>query len=74
MCTRPLVEINLYTRDALPFQWRKDCEGPVILSLCRRARKELVWFPDPPVLRAKEGLVYKVEILGCAESACSENG
>ena len=31
-------------------------------------------FPDPPVLRAKEGLVYKVGILGCAESACSENG
>ena len=21
----PLVEINLYTRDALPFQWHKDC-------------------------------------------------
>ena len=33
----------------------------------------LVSFPDPPVLRAKEGLVYKVGILGCAESACSEN-
>ena len=25
MCILPLVEINLYTRDALPFQWRKDC-------------------------------------------------
>ena len=32
---------------------------------------EIVSFPDPP---AKEGLVYKVGILGCAESACSENG
>ena len=29
----------------------------------------LVWFPDPPVLHAKEGLVYKVGILGFADSA-----
>ena len=29
----------------------------------------VVSFPDPPVLRAKEGLVYKVGILGCADSA-----
>ena len=30
---------------------------------------DLVLFPDPPVLRRKEGLVYKVGILGCADSA-----
>ena len=29
----------------------------------------LVSFPDPPVFHAKEGLVYKVGILGCANSA-----
>ena len=29
----------------------------------------LVSFPDPPLLHVKEGLVYKVGILGCADSA-----
>ena len=32
-------------------------------------RSALVSFPDLPVLCAKEGLVYKVGILGCADSA-----
>ena len=27
----------------------------------------------PPLLRVKEGLVYKVGIIGRAESVCSEN-
>ena len=29
----------------------------------------IVSFPDPPVFRSKEGLVYKVGILGYADSA-----
>ena len=34
----------------------------------------IVPFPDPSLLCTKKGLVYKVGILGCAESACSEMG
>ena len=30
--------------------------------------------PRPHPQREREGLVYNIRILGCAESACSENG
>ena len=36
---------------------------------CTSSMFTLVLFPDSPVLHTKEGLVYKVGILGCAVSA-----
>ena len=44
----------------------KEIEGGIVSE---REGRSVVSFPDPPVLRTKEGLVYKVEILGCADSA-----
>ena len=49
--------------------WNSDtCSSFSPCSGCQ-VYQLLVSFPDPPVLRAKEGLVYKVGILGCADSA-----
>ena len=41
----------------------------LILLALELGVSQVVSFPDPPALRAKEGLVYKVRILGCADSA-----
>ena len=50
------------------------------MCVCVRQRErergggaELVCFPDPPLLHKKEGLVEKVIILGCADSAVVGN-
>ena len=49
----------------VPTWWGSEVDG---------SRWRVVSCPDPTPQEGKEGLVFNVGILGCAESACSENG